>query len=61
MDMVQPFTERDVKLSMFSIDRNKSPCPDGYGSSFIKEAWIVIGHEVTSFVVDFFNNGKLLR
>jgi len=59
--MVQPFTERDVKLAMFSIDRNKSPGPDGYGSGFFKEACSVIGHEVTSAVLEFFNNGKLLR
>ncbi|KAH0784377.1 hypothetical protein KY290_003975 [Solanum tuberosum] len=38
MQLIEPFTEDDVKQAMFKIDKTKSPGPDGYGSGFFKEA-----------------------
>ncbi|KAG5629493.1 hypothetical protein H5410_001210 [Solanum commersonii] len=37
--LLAPFSEKDVKTTMFSIDINKSPGPDGYGASFFKSSW----------------------
>lgn len=61
LELIQPYTEKDVKQAIFSIDSNKSPCPDGYGSGFYKATWSVIGQEVTNAVLQFFENGKLLQ
>ncbi|KAL2252836.1 UNVERIFIED_CONTAM: Retrovirus-related Pol polyprotein from type-1 retrotransposable element R2 [Sesamum indicum] len=35
--------------------------PDGYSSGFFKAAWPIVGHEVSSAVLDFFNTGRLLK
>lgn len=36
--LLAPFSEKDVKTTMFSIDSNKSPGPDGYEADFLKSA-----------------------
>ncbi|XP_019248819.1 PREDICTED: uncharacterized protein LOC109228099 [Nicotiana attenuata] len=61
MELIQPFTVKKVKQAMFSIDVNKSPGPDGYGSGFYREAWSIIGNDVTAAILEFMENGKLLR
>ncbi|XP_075098842.1 uncharacterized protein LOC142175754 [Nicotiana tabacum] len=38
MQLIKEFTEEEVKAAMFSIDKNKSPGPDGFGSGFYKAA-----------------------
>ncbi|KAH0781413.1 hypothetical protein KY290_001011 [Solanum tuberosum] len=35
-ELIRPYTKKEVKQAMFSIDKNKSPGPDGYGSIFSK-------------------------
>uniref|UniRef100_A0A1U7VR21 Uncharacterized protein LOC104216067 n=1 Tax=Nicotiana sylvestris TaxID=4096 RepID=A0A1U7VR21_NICSY len=59
--LIQPFTVKEVKHAMFSIDVNKSPGPDGYGSGFYRDAWSIIGNDVTAAILEFMENGKLLR
>ncbi|XP_062114427.1 uncharacterized protein LOC133825513 [Humulus lupulus] len=34
LDLIRPFTKKDVKSAMFSIGSIKSPGPDGYGAGF---------------------------
>uniref|UniRef100_A0A803MS24 Reverse transcriptase domain-containing protein n=1 Tax=Chenopodium quinoa TaxID=63459 RepID=A0A803MS24_CHEQI len=46
---------------MFNIDINKAPGPDGFGSSFYKESWGIVGEEVCDAVLDFLEHKKLLR
>ena len=46
---------------MFSIGEDKAPGPDGYTSTFFKKAWEIVGNEVTDAVLQFFENGKLLK
>lgn len=46
---------------MFSINENKSPGPDGYGSGFYKAAWNIVGGDICHAVQDFFRTGKLLK
>ncbi|XP_060200518.1 uncharacterized protein LOC132628769 [Lycium barbarum] len=38
MQLVQAYTAKDVKQAMFSINENKSPRPDSYGSGFFRAA-----------------------
>ncbi|KAJ0871216.1 putative RNA-directed DNA polymerase [Helianthus annuus] len=59
--MVRHVSREEVKSAMFSIAENKAPGPDGYTSAFFKSAWDIVGSEVTNAVLDFFDNGKLLK
>ncbi|XP_022019022.1 uncharacterized protein LOC110919053 [Helianthus annuus] len=59
--MVRQVTDDEVKQAMFSISENKAPGLDGYTSAFFKNAWDVVGGEVTKAECDFFNNGQILK
>ncbi|KAL2230746.1 UNVERIFIED_CONTAM: hypothetical protein Sindi_1669000 [Sesamum indicum] len=59
--LVLPFTHTDVKQAIFDIAEDKAPGPDGYSSGFFKAAWPIVGQEVTSAVLDFFNTGRILK
>ncbi|XP_022042079.1 uncharacterized protein LOC110944741 [Helianthus annuus] len=59
--MVRQVTREEVKQAMFGIGENKAPGPDGFTSAFFKHAWDIVGDEVTNAVLDFFENGKLLK
>ncbi|XP_070017036.1 uncharacterized protein [Nicotiana sylvestris] len=61
LKLVRDYIEKDVKTAMFSIDVNKSSCPDGYGNDFFRKAFHIVGEEVTNVVLKFLRNGKLLR
>ncbi|KAL2237506.1 UNVERIFIED_CONTAM: hypothetical protein Sindi_0942300 [Sesamum indicum] len=51
----------DVKQAVFDIAEDKAPGPDGYSSGFFKAAWPIVGQEVTSAMLDFFNTNRLLK
>ncbi|KAL0449033.1 UNVERIFIED_CONTAM: hypothetical protein Slati_1459700 [Sesamum latifolium] len=59
--MVRPITREEVKAAFFDIAEDKSPGPDGYSSAFFKAAWPEVGEEVTTAIMDFFLNGRLLK
>ncbi|XP_021991414.1 uncharacterized protein LOC110888182 [Helianthus annuus] len=59
--MVRQVTREEVKAAMFSIGENKAPGPDGFTSAFFKHSWDIVGDEVTNAILDFFQNGKLLK
>ncbi|XP_021751017.1 uncharacterized protein LOC110716680 [Chenopodium quinoa] len=56
-----PFTKNEIKAALFSIPEDKAPGPDGYSSCFFKKAWGIVGQEFSAAVLDFFENGKLLK
>ncbi|XP_074318739.1 uncharacterized protein LOC141655563 [Silene latifolia] len=56
----KPVTLEEVKQSIFSIPPGKSPGPDGHSSQFFRDAWDVIGDEVTGAILNFFETGQLL-
>ncbi|XP_074315609.1 uncharacterized protein LOC141651814 [Silene latifolia] len=58
--LARPVTAEEVKNSIFSIPKSKSPGPDGYTSQFFSDAWHVVGDEVCAAVINFFDTGKLL-
>ncbi|KAL9248999.1 hypothetical protein AKJ16_DCAP01202 [Drosera capensis] len=55
------FTSEDVKAVLWSIEDYKAPGIDGYNAFFFKKSWNIIGHEVTSGILDFFNRHKMLK
>lgn len=42
LQLLSPYTKKEVKNAMFSIDTNKSPGPDGYRSGFYKKSWSIV-------------------
>ena len=60
-ELIRQVTPKEMKASMFSIDRGKSPGPNGYTSQFFKVAWPIVREDVVSVVLSFFfQNGELL-
>ncbi|KAL9239019.1 hypothetical protein vseg_013378 [Gypsophila vaccaria] len=55
-----PVTIDEIKHSLFSIPANKSPGPDGFTSQFFKDAWDIVGLEVSKAILNFFETGQLL-
>lgn len=55
------FTAAEVKAALWTIDGDKVPGPDGYGSKFFKDSWNVIGGDVPAGVLEFFKAGQMLR
>ncbi|KAL9239007.1 hypothetical protein vseg_013366 [Gypsophila vaccaria] len=53
-------TMDEIKHSLFSIPANKSPGPNGFTSQFFKDAWDVVGLEVSKAILNFFETGQLL-
>ncbi|XP_060175300.1 uncharacterized protein LOC132606018 [Lycium barbarum] len=60
LDLMRQYSIKDIKDAMFSINGTKCPRPDGYGSDFFKNAWKIVGPDVTDAILEFLNNGKLL-
>ncbi|XP_011079174.1 uncharacterized protein LOC105162752 [Sesamum indicum] len=60
-ELCREVTAVEVKDAIFNINDNKAPGPDGYSSYFFKKAWNVVGNQVCRAVLDFFQNGRMLR
>nr|GFA58360.1 RNA-directed DNA polymerase, eukaryota, reverse transcriptase zinc-binding domain protein [Tanacetum cinerariifolium] len=58
LHMVRSVTDREVKDAIFSMGDDKSPGPDGYTAAFFKDAWLIVGDEVTKAICEFFVNGR---
>ncbi|XP_060183185.1 uncharacterized protein LOC132613154 [Lycium barbarum] len=61
LKLLMPFAAEDVKKAIFQIDQTKSPGPDGYGSGFFRDAWGIVGSDIITAVLEFFQNEKLLK
>ncbi|GKB16285.1 hypothetical protein Tco_0850208, partial [Tanacetum coccineum] len=59
--MVREVTDNEIKEAIFSMGDDKALGPDGFTSAFVKEAWDVVGTDVTNAIHDFFMNGRLLK
>ncbi|XP_055962303.1 uncharacterized protein LOC130015686 [Mercurialis annua] len=56
-----PVSDDEVRRAMFSIDMDKAPGPDGFGSAFFRKSWNIVGGDIIKAVKDFFTTGKMLR
>ncbi|KAL2930273.1 LINE-1 retrotransposable element ORF2 protein, partial [Bienertia sinuspersici] len=60
-DIMRAFTVQDVKEALFSMDGDKAPGPDGFGASFFKENWELVGPLIAEATLEFFQNGRMLK
>nr|GEZ60655.1 hypothetical protein [Tanacetum cinerariifolium] len=61
LDMVRTVSKQEVKEAMFYVGDDKYSDLDGYTVAFFKEAWEIIGSDVTNAICEFFTNGTLLK
>ncbi|XP_074266272.1 uncharacterized protein LOC141588744 [Silene latifolia] len=59
--LLRKVTAEEIRLAMFVIPGTKAPGPDGYSSQFFKDIWSITGTAVCDAIMDFFENGKLLK
>lgn len=52
-------TPEDITKTMFRLNQNKSPRPDGFTSGFYKAAWGIIGTKVINAITSFFHSSSL--
>lgn len=57
--MVKLPTDEEIKRTMFKLNANKAPGPDGLTSGFYKAAWNILGQELTLSIKNFFYTGFL--
>lgn len=57
--LVSEVSDAEVKKLIFSMPANKAPGPNGYTAEFFREAWDVVGKELTLAVQSFFKFGFL--
>ncbi|KAM3319727.1 hypothetical protein P3S67_006927 [Capsicum chacoense] len=60
-DLLRSFSRQDIKNMAFSFDINKSLGPDGYGGGFFKNSWNIIGEDICTAVLEFFQTDKPLK
>ncbi|XP_010692845.1 uncharacterized protein LOC104905889 [Beta vulgaris subsp. vulgaris] len=53
----RPYIAEEVKSALFSILGDKAPGSDGFGGYFFRDAWSIVGEDVTVAVLAFFNSG----
>lgn len=54
-------TENEIHDVVFSIDKDKAPGPDGFGSDFFRSSCNIVRVDITAAVMDFFRTGRILK
>ncbi|XP_058725545.1 uncharacterized protein LOC131596826 [Vicia villosa] len=49
----------EIKVTVFALNIDSAPGPDGFGVSFYQTYWEIIQHDVAAAVIQFFSNGWL--
>ncbi|GLT87927.1 hypothetical protein SLE2022_059780 [Rubroshorea leprosula] len=59
--LTTPFTEEEIKTTVWDCESSKAPGPDGFNFKFIKSEWETIKGDVIGFLEEFQRNGKLVK
>ncbi|XP_077231884.1 uncharacterized protein LOC143864904 [Tasmannia lanceolata] len=57
----RPFSEEEVEVGVFSMDRNKAPGPDGFCMAFFQSCWEYVKGDIFKFFKDFYEGMELDR
>jgi len=59
--MEAEITREEVRKTIFAMNQNKAPGPDGFSAGFYPRAWVMVGDDVTDAMLEFIKDGRLLR
>lgn len=54
-----PFSDIEIKESIWGVKVQKRPCPEGFNFVFIENFWDILKDDITKFVKDFHSKAKL--
>ncbi|XP_073124282.1 uncharacterized protein [Henckelia pumila] len=57
--LIRPYEDQEVWAALRSMNKDKSPGPDGMNPGFYQHFWEITGPHVTTAYLDFLNNGYL--
>jgi hypothetical protein len=60
-DLLKPFTREELRRALFQMSPSKAPGPDGMTALFFQKFWHIVGMDVTNAMLDFLNNGHMLK
>lgn len=61
LSLARPLSAEEIQSTLFKLNPNKSPGPDGLISGFYKAAWSSLGEEVLNSTSQFFANSVMPR
>ena len=59
--LLQKFTGKEVHDALFQMHPTKAPGPDGMNALFYQKFWHIVGIDITDAILEFLNNGQLLK
>lgn len=59
--LMLPVAKQDMDQALKGLPLDKFPGIDSFNAEFFKSYWQIIGEEVTEGILQFFENGKLLK
>jgi hypothetical protein len=60
-DLCARVTYEEIRGVILKMGNDKALGPDGYSTIFFKKAWSIVGDAISKSVLEFFNNGLLLK
>ena len=59
--LLQTYTAKEVRTTLFQMHPSKAPSPDGMSQFFFQKFWSIVGPDVTSAMLSVLHSGKNLR
>ncbi|PKI40248.1 hypothetical protein CRG98_039366 [Punica granatum] len=60
LSLTKAVTSEEVKRTLWAMDSDKAPGPDGFNVHFYKSAWHQVGEDFTNAVLSSFSSSKLM-
>lgn len=55
----RPFSDKEIKLAVFSLASNKAPGQDGFPIAFFQECWDIVQKDIVYLFKEFHSHGKI--
>lgn len=59
-DLEKDVTKDEIKKTVFSMNTDKAPEPDGFSTGFYQKCWEIMGNDICADVGELFRKSKLL-